>query len=245
MAKSSGLGDQLYISGVDIGADINAIGSLSTPRETLPSTGITQSANARMFGKRDASAEFTSYFEVTPGGTFDTLKALPMSDVQVMYLRGELLGGEGLGLVGKQVNYDPSRGDDGSFLFGTSVSSNGFGADWGVQLTPGKRSDAVATDGTSVDLVTGPVLFGWQAYVQVFSVVGTCTVKIQDSPDDAVFTDLAGGAFATVAGPSVERIQSVSPTGSVDRYVRVVTSGAFTECSFAVVFTRNEGLRAL
>lgn len=246
MAKSSGLGDQLFISGVDIGADINAIGSLSTPRETLPSTGITQSANARIFGKRDAAAEFTSYFEVTPGGTFDTLKSLPMTDVHLMYLRGSSLGGEGLGLVGKQVNYDPSRGDDGSFLFGTNVVSNGFGADWGDQLTPGKRSDTTASDGASVDLLTGPVLFGWQAYLQVFSVTGTsCTVTIQDSPDDVIFTDLTGGVFTAATGSTYERLQSASATASVERYVRVVTSGTFTECSFAVLFTRNPGLRAL
>lgn len=246
MAKQSGLGDQLFISGVDIGADINSIGSLSTPRETLPSTGITQSANARIFGKRDAAAEFTSYFEPTPGGTHDTLSTLPTSDVHLMYLRGTTLGGEGLALVGKQVNYDPTRGDDGSLLFSVSVMSNGFGADWGDQLTAGKRSDVAPTDGASVDLVTGPVLFGWQAYLQVFSVTGTsCTVTIQDSPDDAVFTDLSGGAFTAATGATFERLQSVSPTASVERYVRVVTSGTFTECSFAVLFTRNQGLRAL
>ena len=60
MAKQSGLGDQLFVAGYDIGGDINSIGTLATPRETLPSTGITVSAMERMFGKRDGLAEFTS-----------------------------------------------------------------------------------------------------------------------------------------------------------------------------------------
>ena len=116
--KQSGLGDQLFISGVDIGADINSIGGLSTPRATLPATGITQSAEARMYGLRDAQAEFTSYFNPAAAQAHPTLKALPRTDVHLMYLRGTALGDESLAMVGKQVDYAPTRGDVGSLLFG-------------------------------------------------------------------------------------------------------------------------------
>ena len=249
MTKQSGLGDQLFISGVDIGADINAISNLSTPRETLPATNITQSAMARMFGKRDGAAEFIAYFNDDAASTHVTLKALPRTDVQLMYLRGTTLGNWGIGMVGKQINYDPNRADDGSFLFTVSAQANAKGIDWGRQLTAGKISHTAAANGSSVDLGTGSLSFGWQAYLQVFSFTGTsCTVTLQESSDNAVgdpFAAITGGAFTAATGVTVQRLESSSATATVERYVRIVTSGTFSECSFAVLFTRNEALRAL
>ena len=249
MAKQSGLGDQLFIAGYDIGADINSISSLSTPRETLPATDITQSANARLYGKRDAQAEFVSYFNDATDRVFTALKGLPTTDVHLMYCRGETLGNPGLGLVGKQVGYDPTRNDDGSLLFGTAVMSSAYGADWGRQLTAGRDSHTTATNGTSVDLGTGSLSFGWQAYLQVFSFTGTsCTVTIQESSDNGsgdAFAAITGGAFTAATGRTFQRLESSSATATVERYVRIATTGTFSECSFAVLFTRNAALRAL
>ena len=245
MAKQSGLGDQLFIAGVDIGADVSQIGGLSTPRETLPATGITQLANARIFGRRDGTAEFTTYFEDTPAGTFQTLKTLPTSDVQIMYLRGTTLGNEGLCMIGKQVNYDPNRSDSGEFTFGVNVLSSGYGADWGRQLTAGKRSDTTATNGSSID-TTASAAFGWQAYLQVFSFTGTsCTVTIEDSADNAAWATLSGGGFTAATGITTQRLESASATATVRRYLRAVTTGTFSQCTFAVVITKNENTRAL
>jgi len=255
MAKQSGLGDQLFIGGYDIGADTASIGTISTPRATLPSTGITSFANERMFGQRDANAEFTTYFNPGPvGGPVDNehkaLRGLPYTDTQLMYLRGSGLGNEAFSMVAKQLNYDPQRGDDGALTFGVSAQSNGFGADWGYQATPGKRSDTTATNGTSIDLLVGSSSFGFQAYLQVFSFTGTSvTIKLQESSDNAVgdpFADITGGAFTVVsAAPTFERIQSASATQTVERYVRVITTGTFSQCSFAVTFTRNDAARVL
>src|SRR3546814_4823128 len=114
MAKSTGLGDQLFIGGRDIGADINSISNLSTPRATLPATAITQSAEARLFGLRDGQAEFVSYFNDATDLAHEALKGLPRTDAHLMYLRGTTLGDESIGMVGKQIDYAPNRGDDGS-----------------------------------------------------------------------------------------------------------------------------------
>lgn len=245
MAKSSGLGDQLFVGGYDIGADINSIGSLATPRESLPGTDITQSAMARLFGKRDGMAEFTSYFNPSPARAHVALSALPRTDVHVMYLRGQSLGGPGIGLVGKEISYDPTRGDDGSLLVGTSVQSNAFGLDWGKQLTVGKQTDASATETANID-TTASASFGWQAYLQAFSLgSGTATVTLEDSADDVTYDPLTGGAFANVTGQTVERLQSSSATAVVRRYVRVTTTGVFTNLAFAVIFTKNKNTRAI
>lgn len=249
MAKQSGLGDQLFISGNDIGADINSIGSLSTPRGTLPSTGITKSANERLYGITDGNAEFVSYFNDAAGQVHAALKGLPRTDVHLMYLRGQGLGSEAFCMVGKQVDYNPQRGDDGSLLFTTSALGAAYGADWCDQLTTGKQTDASATNSTSLDLGTGSLAFGFQAYLQVFSLgSGTATVKIQESSDNGsgdAFTDITGGSFTAVTGSTFERIASSSETLTVERYVRVVTTGTFTNLVFAVGFNRNRALRAV
>lgn len=248
MAKQSGLGDQLFIGGYDIGADVSAIGSLSTPRETLDATGITKFAFERLFGKRDGQAEFVAYFNDAVAGTHSILKTLPTADTQLMYLRGATLDGESLAMVGKQLNYDPTRGDDGSLTFGVSVMANAYGADWCKQLTAGIRTDTVATNGASID-TTASAAFGFQAYLQVFSVTGTSvTVTLEDSADNVSFAPITDGAFvaATPAGsPQAQRIQSTSATATVRQYVRAVTSGTFSNAQFAVSICKNEALRVI
>lgn len=249
MSKQSGLGDQLFISGYDIGADINTISSLSTPKGMLPGTDITMSGMARIPGKADASGEFVSYFNDATDQEHDALKGLPTADVHLMYLRGAGLGSSGFGVVGKQVNYDAQRPDDGSLLFTTSVQGSAYAGDWGVQLTAGKVTHASAANVTSVDLGTGSVAFGFQAYLQVFSLgSGTATVKIQESSDNGsgdAFADVTGGTFTNVTTRTAERIMSASATLTVERYVRVVTTGTFTNLVFCVLFNRNDGARTV
>ncbi len=253
MAKTGGLGNQLFIGGYDIGADVSDIGTISTPRATLPATGITQSAMERMFGQRDASAEFSNFFNPATNATHAILSTLPTVDTQVMYLVGTTLGGPAFSLLGKQINYDPQRSNDGALKFGVSVQPNGFGADWGSALTAGKRSDTTATNGTGVDFATtanpAAAAFGFQAYLQVFSFTGTSvTIKLQESSDNGAgdaFADVTGGGFTAVTALGHQRIQSASDTLSVERYLRVVTTGTFSQCTFAVAVTRNDAARAI
>lgn len=245
MAKQTGLGDQLFINGYDVGADINSITSASTPRDTLPSTGITKSANERLFGKRDGSAEFVSYFNDATDQVHAALKGLPRTDVQVMYLRGAGIGSEAFCINGKQIDYNPQRGDDGSLLFTTSVQGNAYGADWSDQLTAGKATHASAASTTSLDTLAS-VAFGWQAYLQVFSVgSGTATITIEDSADNAAFATLSGGVFTNATARTFERLQSSSDTATVRRYLRVTTSGVFTNLVFAVAINKNQAARAI
>ena len=245
MAKQSGLGDQLFVSGTDVGADINSIASLSTPRETLPATNITQSAEARFYGKRDAQGEFTSYFNDAANETHSVLKTLPRTDIQLMYLRGTGVGGEAFCMVCKQIDYAGNRGDDGSFLLNVSAQSNSYGGDWSDQLTAGKVTHASATNGTTFD--TGAsVAFGFQAYIQAFSIgSGTAEVTIQDSANGTDWTDLTDGAFTDVTATTTERIQSSSATATVRRYLRVITTGTFTDLVFCVAICKNQAARAI
>lgn len=240
MAKSSGLGDNLYISGFNLSGDIQQLNSIATPRGTLDVTGIDKSAYERVPGIRDGSIEMTTFFNAASNQQHAVLKTLPTTDVHVAYFRGTTLGNPAAAMVAKQTNYDPTRNNDGSLTFSVSATSNSFGLDWGVGLTAGVRTDTAATNGASVDQTTVSTAFGWTAYLQVFAFSGTSvTVTIEDSADNAAFATLSGASFTAATGVTAQRLASGTSTDTVRRYVRAVTTGTFSNAQFAVVFVRN------
>jgi hypothetical protein len=245
VAKSGGLGDALYIQGFNASGDIQQLGRIGGGPALLNFTGIDKSAYERQGGLRDGAFEMTTFFNhvAVTGGLHEKLSALPRTDVILSYGRGTALGDPAASLVGKQVNYDASRGDDGMLTFGVSAQSNGFGIEWGQQLTAGVRADVAATNGTGIDTAAS-LAFGGQAYLQVFSFTGTdVTVKIQDSADNVTFADVAGFSFTQITGgaPLSERI-ALSNTATLRRYLRAstVTTGGFSALSFAVNVIKNE-----
>lgn len=246
MAKASGLGDALYIQGFNASGDIQQLGNIGGGPALLNFTGIDKSAYERQGGLRSGQFEMTTYFNTVAitGGLHEKLSALPRTDVVMTYGRGTTLGDPAASLIGKQVNYDATRGDDGMLTFGVSAQSNGYGIEWGRQLTAGVRTDTAATLGTGIDTLAS-ASFGGQAYLQVFApFTGTdVTVKIQDSADNATFADVAGFAFTQITGgaPLAERI-ALSNTTTIRRYVRAttVTTGGFTSLSFSVNVIKNE-----
>lgn len=263
--KSSGIGDLFFIDGFDVSGDTQSLtrigGGMST---TLDDTPITLGGISRLPGLRDGATEFTTFFNdanSAPLGAFQVLKALPLTDRTVSYFRGTGLGSAAGSLVSKQTNYDGNRGTDGSFIFSTSAQGNsslGNGQEWGLQLTPGKKTDTTAGNGTGVDLTQGAttfppvfpavaaasVSFGWAAYLHVFSFTGTSiTITIQDSADNATFANLTGGAFAAATALGTQRLAGTS-TATVRRYARLVSSGTFTNAVYAVNFVPYLTLQA-
>lgn len=243
MAKQSGLGDNCYVHGFDLSGDINSLGTISGGNSPIEVTGINKSAYERIGGRRDGNIEFTSYFNDTlVTGAHTRLKTLPTTDVHLYYARGTTLGNPAACLVGKQVNYDGTRGDDGDFKFSVQAQANGFGLEWGRQLTAGVRTDTAATEGASID-TTASADFGAQAYLQAFAFTGTdVTVKIQDSANDTDWLDVGSFAFTQLtAGRTAERI-ALGNTATVRRYLRAttVTTGGFTSLAFAVMVSKND-----
>lgn len=244
MAKQSGLGDNLYVAGYDISGDVGALGAISGPTNMLDGTAINQSGNARIPGQRDGNIEYTAYFDPALGASHEKLSTLPTSDQLVSYERGTNLGDPAACMVGKQIDYDPSRGQDGSLTFKVQAQANGFGLEWGRQATAGKRTDVAATLGVALDYAAVQAgAYGLQAYLHVFAFTGTdATVKLQDSADNITFADIVGAAFTQVTAntPAGQRLAVTAVT--VRRYVRAVTvtTGGFTSLTFAVTVVRNE-----
>ncbi|MDN3244161.1 hypothetical protein [Streptomyces sp. ZSW22] len=243
--KQSGLGDALFISGYDLSGDIQSVGNIGGGPAPLDFTAINKSAHERKGGRLDGRMQVTSFFNPGPeaDAAHTVLSVLPRTDVTAMYCRGTGLGAPSANLVAKQIGYDGTRADDGAFTFAVEAQSNFYTLEWGRLLTAGKRTDTAATDGDSVDFGTGPTAFGLQAYLHVTAFTGTdVTVKLQESSDNGVgdpWADVVGGTFTAATGVGAQRIQTARDQ-TVERYLRVVTTGTFTNAVFAVSVIRND-----
>jgi hypothetical protein len=242
MAKQSGLGDNCYVGGYDLSGDIGSLSRIGGGIATFDVTGIDKSAMERIGGLRDGAIEFNSFMNDSTGQAHNRLRTLPTADVVVSYFRGTALGNQAASLVAKQINYDGTRNNDGMLTFQTQAQANAYGLEWGTQLTAGKRTDTTATSpATGVDF-TASTSFGWQAYLQVFSFTGTsCTVTLQDSANNSAFAGFTGSAFTAATGVTTQRLEGAAGS-TVRQYVRAITSGTFSECTFAVMFVKNESL---
>lgn len=196
----------------------------------------------RIGGLRNGEISFNSFFNPTAGQEHTVLSALPRTDQHVMYCRGTTLGNPAACMIGKQLDYNPTRAANGALTFAIQAQANGYGLEWGRLLTAGLRTDTTATNGTGVD-GTAQTTFGAQAYLQVTAFTGTdVTVKIQDSADNVSFADVSGFAFAaTTAAHTTQRI-ATSNAATIRRYLRAVTttSGGFTSVTFSVMVNRNQ-----
>ncbi|WP_405611366.1 hypothetical protein [Streptomyces sp. NBC_01508] len=248
MAKQSGLGDQLWISGQDVSGDIGAVNKIAGGPAVIDVTPINAYAMARIGGLRDGGIDYSAFWNPTngvgqPKSAHAVLSPLPTTDVIMTYVRGATLGGPVACLNAKQLNYDGTRGDDGAMNFAGATQGNGYGLEWCLGLTAGQRTDTAGANGDGVDFGTGPTAFGLQAYLHVFAFTGTSvTVKLQQSSDNGVgdaWTDITGGGFtAATAGGAAQRIQTARGQ-TVERYLRAVSTGTFTNAVFAVAVNRN------
>jgi hypothetical protein len=252
VTKQTGLGDNLWIDGIDVSGDIGSLGAIGGGNDPLTVTGIDKRGIERLGGLRDGRIEFSSYFNDAPGpgvgqGVHTTLKTLPAGDRLLTYAKAPALGSEAAYLTAKQVNFDGERGDDGSFTFETSAQANAYGLGWSKLLTAGKRTDVAPTNGASVDDGAGTA-FGVSFWCHVFAFTGTSvTMALQMSSDNGggdPFTDVLGGfSQLTFTGVGGQAQRLAPPTFgaaiSVERWLRVVTTGTFSNAVFAYGVERH------
>lgn len=241
MSKQSGLGDALFVSGYDFSGDIGALDTISGGFSPIEVPGIDVSGMERIGGLRSGELKYLAYFNDAAGRAHPRLKLLPTADQITTYCRSTTLGKPAASMTCKQVNYDGKRTNKGELTFEIGAqSTNGTSLEWCNQLTAGKRTDGAAANGTGVDFAASSS-FGLSAYLHVFAFTGTSvTVKLQESSDNGVgdaFADVVGGAFAAATGVTFQRIQTATNL-SVERYLRVVTTGTFSNAVFAVSVCR-------
>lgn len=239
MSKETGLGAGFFLDGIDLSGDTRAMESISKSLGMFEVPGINRFAMERLPGQLDGAINWTSYFN--PTNAHLALRTLPRTDRIATYMHKQtVLGTPCASIVAKQINYDPTRDQQGGLTAKVESLANANWLDWGFSLTQGKRADTTATNGTGVDFLAAGV-FGLQAYLQVFSFTGTsCTVTLQSATTlGGSYTNITGGAFAPASAISSQRI-ATARNGTQNQFIRAITSGTFSQCTFVVACTVNE-----
>lgn len=242
MAKTHGMGDQLWLGGVDLGASTNSLSRIGGGPAPLDYTDITQSAYERKGGLRDGSMDVVSYWD--PTVAHPVYSALPRTDIIVTYAHTTLIGGPSANLIGKQVNYDGNRAQDGGYLLNVQALANAYGLQWAFQATAGMRTDSAATGAGSVSPLdqgsASPGAFGGVMWVHLKAFTGTSvTIALHESSDNS------GDAYAAVTGATTGALTSIQAMRvelgaiNVERYLKVVTTGTFSNAVFSVSFARH------
>ena len=240
MAKKSGLGQEFYIHGYDLSGDVGSLDGASGTRELLDVTSISKSATERLVGRSSATLGFNTWFDDEAEKEHAALSGLVTTDRVVLWAMGGATGDVACAFPAKQLNYDASVGGDGSLSFSVGCESNGVAMDWCDLLTDGQVTHASAGSNTSRDdgAATSSGLVAYLEMVDAAS--GTPTVVIQESSDngsaDAWTTILSFSAVGYASAPTAER---VTVSGAVERYLRVTTTGTFSNADFIVATRRG------
>jgi len=241
MAKKSGLGQQIFVHGYDLSGDVSAINNAGSPRDLLDATALNASAHERFVGLSDGNLGVSSWFNDATEQEHDAFKGLVTTDRIVVWAFGATRGDVAAGLVSKQVNYDGSRGTDGSLSFTIDTqAASGVPLEWGNTLTTGKETHGSAGSSTSRD-DGAATSAGMVAYLEIVDCdSGTPTVTIQESSDNGAsdaWTNCM--VFSSVGFASTPTAERSTMSGTVERYLRVTTTGTFSNLDFCVVTRRG------
>ena len=234
MAKTNGLGVRIYANGYDLNTDVNALSGIGQTQTLLECTGLAKSAMQRLTGLRDANLSVNGYFDNAAGMSHDAFKSIS-ADSEVIVTMGTSRGDNACGMVSDQGSYNVGRSEGSAITTTVEFStSNGKGLNWGVVLTDGpEQTDSAAANSAAVDN-TSSTSAGAIGIVSVESVAsGTAVLKVQHSSDDITYADLL-----TFTGATGRTSESISATGTVNRYVRVASTGTFTDLVFVMQFAR-------
>ena len=234
MAKTNGLGVRIYANGYDLNADVNALSGIGQTQTLLDVTPLAKSAMERIIGLRDSVLSVNGYFDNAAGFSHEAFKSIS-ADSEVIMTDGTSRGDHACGMVADQGSYDINRGEGSAITTTVEFStSNGKGLNWGVALTDGpEQTDAAAANSAAVDN-TSSSANGAIGVVSIESVAtGTADIKVQHSADDITYADLL-----TFTGATGRTSESISATGTVNRYVRVASTGTFTNLVFVMQFAR-------
>ena len=126
----------------------------------------------------------------------------------------------------------------GGTVTNVAVNGSSAGTGDGTYTVPGGGTIAITYSAAPTWTWTWGTAFGGQAYLSVAAFTGSsATITLQQSADNSTWSTLA--AFTAVTtGPGSQRVV-VANTSSVARYLRVITTGTFSNLKFAVAFNRN------
>jgi hypothetical protein len=240
MAKKSGLGQQIFVHGYDLSGDVAAIDNAGSPRNLLEITAVNASGIERLVGLSDGNLSVSSWFNDATEQEHAAFSGLVTTDRILTWALGATRGDVAACLVAKQLNYDGSRGTDGSLSFSIDSQADGISLDWCNTLTTGKETHSSAGSSTSRDDGAATTA-GMVAYLEITDCdSGTPTVTIQESSDNGSSDAWANCmVFSSVGYASTPTAERSTMSGTVKRYLRVTTTGTFSNLDFCVSTRRG------
>lgn len=250
MTIASGLAEQFFVDSNDVSGATAGARRLSSSLSPLVTNVISESGVRRIPGLRDGGMDVDSWFDDSV--IHPVYSTLPTTDRVATWCLNTALGGPTASIIGKQIGYDPTRGQDGSLALATSVLGNGFALEWGRSLTGGQAFGNLAVQGSAGSLTgyndeaTAATNFGLQLYVHLLAFTGTSiTIAVHDSNDNG-----SGDAYAIVPGATTGALTTAqalrvttSATENVKEWVRITTTGTFSAATFVAAYVRNATTR--
>jgi len=234
VAKKSGIGGRFYFGGFDLSGDVLTLDTVAGARTVLEVTGLDKSAVERILAKTSGEIGVTVAFNDATGQNHPAYKGLPTTDVIAMYCQSNVVGDAVAMLLSKQINFDWSRGADGSLIGSVQCLSNTAPLEWGTTViiltTVSSTGDSASQDNG------GSSSAGAAAVFQCTAFSGTdYTAILQDSSNNSTFETLI--SFTQIT--AVNKAERKTVTGTVDRYTRVNHSGTFTSVDVIVAIRRG------
>ena len=238
MAKESGLNVRLYVEGKDMSGSANALDGAGYSQAMLETTPLNTSAATRITGLADGTLSVNGYFDTSDDAPWaEDSGKLPSSDAVVLVALSSAVGDPSVGMNAKEGEFNVSRSSGSAISITSSFSGNGMGGEFGEMLTAHDDTHSSAGSGTVVDSGASSSS-GGAGYVQVISLgSGSVVVNLQESTS-------SGGSysnfmtFSTVAAAAAPSAERVTMEGTVQRYIKVVTTGTFSNAKIAVAFAR-------
>tara|TARA_R110002020_G_scaffold120129_2_gene273690 strand:- start:3728 stop:4465 length:738 start_codon:yes stop_codon:yes gene_type:complete len=240
MAKQSGLTDNFFIDGHDLSGDVTSVDTISGSKATLDTPVIESAGMVRLAGHGSGEISFTSWFDDGTNLEHTALAGIPTTDVVVLYTRGVASDSPAAGIVAKQVNYDGAKGSDKSLTMNVQCLANAVPLEWGVLLTAGAITQSSAGSESSKD-DSASSSSGIAAYLQMIDInSGTPTITIEHSANNSSWSTLL--SFSAVANGNEPAAERKTASGTVNRYLRVTSTGTFSNAKFVIAYRRGESV---
>jgi hypothetical protein len=238
MAKQTGLTDNFYIDGHDLSGNVTSVDTISGSKATLDTPVIESAGMVRLAGHGSGEISFTTWFDDGTNLEHTALAALPTTDVVVLYTRGVASDSPAAGITAKQINYDGSKGSDKALTLNVQCLTDSVPLEWGVLLTAGAITQSSAGSESSKD-DSASSSSGIAAYLQIVDInSGAPTITIEHSANNSSWSTLL--SFTAVSDGAEPTAERKTASGTVNRYLRVTSTGTFSNAKFIIAYRRGE-----
>jgi hypothetical protein len=218
----------------DLSAYLNTFES-SASADTAEVTTFGASSKSYIAGMKDATISLGGFFDGATGAV-DEVLAAALSNATTGVLT---LAPAGAGAIGNRAQLGNTL--ETSYTV-TAAASDAVSISAEAQITGGLSPGIILADlaartaagNTTANDNTASSANGLAAHLHCTAFTGTnITVKVAHSADNSTWADLITFTQLTAAGSERKTV-----TGTVNRYLRITTTGTFTSATFAVAVAR-------